>query len=112
MVVAFLGEQTTPSGGLADARGQAPQDGALVDAIAAHQVQHHLEVEFRVAEAVDRGHGCDDHGVVTLQQRLGGGQAHLLDVRVDGGVLLDVGVRRRDVGLRLVVVVVGNEIFH
>ena len=36
--------------------------------------------------------------------------AHLVDLVVDGGVLLDVGVGRGDVGLGLVVVVVGDEV--
>ena len=31
---------------------------------------------------------------------------------VDRGILLDVGVRRRHVGFRLVVIVIGNEILH
>ena len=38
--------------------------------------------------------------------------AQLVDLVVDGGVLLDVGVRLGDVGLGLVVVVVGDEILH
>ena len=33
---------------------QAPQQPALVDALAAHQVQHHRQVGLRVAQAVDR----------------------------------------------------------
>ncbi len=36
--------------------------------------------------------------------------AHPVDLLVDGGFLLDIGVGARDVGLRLVVVVVGDEI--
>ena len=38
--------------------------------------------------------------------------AQALDLVIDGGVLLDEGVRLRDVGLGLVVVVVGNEVLH
>ena len=45
-----------------------------------------------------------------LEQRLGRREPHLLDVLVDRGVLLDVGVGRRHVGLGLVVVVVGDEV--
>ena len=38
--------------------------------------------------------------------------AHAVDLLVDGGFLLDVGVAARDVGLGRVVVVVGDEILH
>ena len=63
-----------------------------------------------IAQAVDRRHRRDDDRVRPLEQRLGRRQAHLLDVRVDRGVLLDVGVRGRNVGLGLVVVVVADEV--
>ena len=90
--------------------GEAPQQLALVHAVAAHEVQHHLEVGLRIAEAVDRGHRGDDDRVGPLEQRLGRRQPHLLDVLVDRGVLLDVGVGGRHVGFRLVVVVVRDEV--
>ncbi len=48
--------------------------------------------------------------VAPLQQRLGGGQPHLLDVLVDAGILFDEQIARRHVGFGLVVVVVGDEI--
>ena len=92
--------------------GQPAQDGALVDAVTAIQVQDHLQVGLGTAQAIDGGHRGDDDGVLALQQRLGGGQAHLLDVVVDGRILLDEGVRRGHIGFRLVVVVVGDEILH
>ncbi len=90
--------------------GEAPQQLALVHAVAAHEVQHHLEVGLGIAEAVDRGYRGDDDRVGPLEQGLGRRQAHLLDVLVDRGVLLDVGVRGRHVGFRLVVVVVRDEV--
>ena len=50
------------------------------------------QIRLRIAEAVDRRHRRDDDRVAALEQRLGRRQAHLLDVLVDRGVLLDVGV--------------------
>ena len=82
-----------------------------VDGFAAREVQAHLPVLAGVAQAVDAGDGGDDDGVAPLQDGLGGGEAHLFDVFVDGGVFFDEGVRSGDVGFRLVVVVVGNEVF-
>ena len=48
--------------------------------------------------------------VVALEQRPSRGVAHAVDLLVDRRFLLDVGVGPRDVGLRLVVVVVGDEV--
>ncbi len=92
--------------------GEAPQQLALLEAVAALQVQHHGEVGLGIAQPVDRGHGRDDDRIRTLQQRLGRREAHLLDVLVDRGVLLDVRVRGGYVGLGLIVVVVGDEVLH
>lgn len=38
--------------------------------------------------------------------------AQPFDLVVDGGVFFDVGIRVGDVGLRLVVVVIGDEVLH
>jgi len=51
----------------------------------------------------------DDH-IRATQQALGGAQAHLLDVLVDGAVFLDEEVALRHVSLGLVIVVVADEI--
>ena len=64
----------------------------------------------RAVEARDARH--DDHVAASRQQRGDRGKAHLLDLGVDLEVLFDIGVRRRQVGFRLVVVVVGDEILH
>jgi hypothetical protein len=47
-----------------------------------------------------------------MQERGSRREAHLLDLRVDLGVFLDVLVLLREVGLRLVVVVVRDEVLH
>src|SRR5690606_2582631 len=69
---------------------QPAQELALVHAVPAHQVQHHGKVRTRIAEAVDGGDGRYDDGVRPFEQGLGGREAHLLDVLVYRGVLLDV----------------------
>ena len=73
---------------------------------------HHLLKILRLAQAVDAGDGGHHDHIPPLQQGGGGGQAQAVDLLVDGGVLLDKGIRMGDVGLRLVVVVVGDEILH
>ena len=52
----------------------------------------------------------DDDDVPPLQERTGRGVAHPVDLLVYGGVLLDIGVAARHIGLGLVVVVIGDEI--
>ena len=89
---------------------QAPQQLALIDPVAPHQVQDHLEVGIRIAQAVNRGNGGHHDRVLAFHERLGRRQPHLFDVLVDRCVLLDVGVGGRHVGFGLVVVVIGNEV--
>ena len=72
----------------------------------------HVFIVNRVAQTVDAGHGRDDDHVPALGQRARRAVAQTLDLIVDGGILFDVGVRLGDVRLRLVIVVIGNEIFH
>ncbi len=91
---------------------QLAQHDVALDPGLAVEEDEHVEVARRRAQAVDAGHARHHDDVVALEQRLGGGVAHLVDLVVDGGVLLDVGVGRGDVGLGLVVVVVADEVAH
>ena len=83
---------------------------ALVHPVAELQREGHRGIGLDRADAVDAGDRGDDDHVVALQHRAGGGVAHAVDLLVDVGFLLDIGVGARDVGLRLVIVVVGDEI--
>ena len=83
---------------------------ALVEPVADLHLEGHGGVGLDRADTVDAGHRGDDDDVVALQQRARRRVAHAVDLLVDRGFLLDKGVGARDVGLRLVVVVVGDEI--
>ena len=74
------------------------------------QAEGHRRVGLDRADAVDAGDRGDDDHVVALEQRARRRVAHAVDLLVDRRFLLDVGVGARDVGLGLVVVVVGDEI--
>ncbi|MNM65456.1 hypothetical protein D3C81_769030 [compost metagenome] len=89
---------------------QARDHVALADLVAGPQSENHLVVFVRVADTIDRRDRCHDHRVAALQQALGRRQPHLLDMLVDRRVLLDEQVALRDIGLRLVVVVVADEV--
>ncbi len=79
--------------------------------VAAAEELEHAEERLGRAEAVDAGDGGDDDHVPALEQHLGGAQPQPVDLLVDAGLFLDIGVRRRNVGLGLVVVVIGDEVF-
>ncbi|KFC70004.1 hypothetical protein FG93_03019 [Bosea sp. LC85] len=83
---------------------------ALLDALAELDGEGHRRIGLDRADAVDAGDAGDDDDVVALQQRTRGRVAHAVDLLVDRGFLLDKRVRARDVGLRLVVIVIGYEV--
>ena len=74
------------------------------------EVEHGGAVVDRCTDAVDARHrGHDDH-VAPLEQRPRGVVAQPVDLVVPGRVLLDVRIGAREVGLRLEVVVVADEV--
>ena len=79
--------------------------------LAAHlQLHRPVQVGLRRAESVDARHRSDHDHITAGQQIRGRRMPQPFDVVVDRAVLLDISVRLRDVGLRLVVVVVGHEV--
>jgi hypothetical protein len=62
------------------------------------------------SQPVDAGDARHHQDVAPRQQGMGGGVAQLVEVVVDRRVLLDVGVGGGEIRLRLVVVVVGDEV--
>ncbi len=97
-------------GALVVQRHQIGEKLALVDALANREREGHRRIGLHRADAVDARHRGDDDDVVAFEQRARRRVAHAVDLLVDGGFLLDIGVGARDVGLRLVVVVIGDEI--
>ena len=83
---------------------------ALVDLLADFEIGDHRGVVLDGADAVDARDRGDDDDVVAFEQGAGRRVAHPVDLLVDGRFLLDIGVGTRDVGLGLVVVVIGDEI--
>ena len=71
----------------------------------------HAVISFRRADAVDAGDGSDDDDVAALEERTRGAHAQLVELVVDGGFLVDINVGGRNVGFRLIKIVVADEIF-
>ena len=59
--------------------------------------------------AADRGHNDD---IAALPQGGGSAVAQAVDLIVDGGVFFNIGIGGSDVGFRLIVIVIGNEVLH
>ena len=76
------------------------------------QRDHHLGEVIRLAQAVNAGHGGHHDHVPPLQQGAGSGQPQAVDLIIGRCVLGNIGIRMRDIGLRLVVIVVGDKILH
>ena len=93
-------------------RHQLADDLALVDRLALLQVEDHRRIGLDRADAVEARDRRHDQHVVPLQQRARGGVAHPVDRLVDRGLLLDIRVGTRHVGLGLVIVVIGDEELH
>ncbi len=72
----------------------------------------HAGVVHGAADTVDARHRRHHDDVAARQQGRGGRMAQLLHLLVDGGILLDEGVRGGHIGLGLVVVVVADEVHH
>ena len=90
-----------------DERGEKP---LTTDLVAGFEPHRHPLVVAGVAEAVDRRHRGDDDDVLPREKRAGRRVSQAVDLLVYRHVLVDVGVGLFDVGLRLVVVVVGDEV--
>ena len=83
------------------------------DFLAAAYSNHILVEILGIAHAVDARHRRYHHHIAPPgKERRGCGQPQAVDFVVDHQVFLDVLVHRRNVCLRLVVVVVGYEILH
>ena len=92
-------------------------DEALQEEVALHrharaERDHELFKVLRLAKAINARYGRDDDHIAPLEQRAGGGEAQAVDLFVRGGILCDVGIRMGDIGLGLIVVVVGDKVFH
>ena len=99
-------------GALVENLHQLAGDVLALDLLSLFEEQQHAVVGFRRAQAVDAAYRGDDDAVAALEQRPGGGEPQLVQLVVDRRFLFDVNVARRNVGFRLIVVVVGDEIFN
>ena len=82
------------------------------DPLSLGQKEQHPVVGFRRTDAVDAADAGHNDAIPPFEQGSGGRHAHLVDLVVDGGFFLDIGVGSRNVGFGLIVVVVADEVLH
>ena len=66
-----------------------------------------------IANTIQTGNGRDDNDIAPArQQGRSGAQAQLLNFIVDGQILLNIGIGNRQIGFRLIIIVIRHKIFH
>ena len=70
------------------------------------------EIFFRRAESVNARNGRYDYYVVTLRQTASRAVAEFIDFVVYRKVFFYISIRRGNIRLRLIIIVIGNEVFH
>ena len=76
------------------------------------QVEQLPAVFVRGTHTVNTGNRCDDNRVSTSQQRRRRRVTQPVNLIIDRRILFDERVARRDIRLRLVIVVIGDEVLH
>ena len=89
---------------------KAAHDALALDLHARPEGHRHGRIALGVADAVYTRDAGDDDRVGTLKDCAGRRVPHAVDLLVPARLLLDVGVGPRNIGFRLVVVVVGDKI--
>src|SRR5271166_6035592 len=84
---------------------------ALVDPLADFYRKGHRRISLDRPYAIDARDRSDDDDVVAFEQRARRRMAHTVDLLVDRAFLLDIGVGARHVGFRLVIIIIGDEVF-
>ena len=75
------------------------------------QGQHLVFVVERATETIDAGYGSDDYYIAPFRKCRSRRVAQLFNLRIDVGILFDICVGARNIGLRLVVIIIAYEIF-
>ncbi len=84
---------------------------ALVEPFPELEGEGHRRIGLDRADAINARDGGDDDHVIAFEQRARRRMAHPVDLLIDRAFLLDVGVGARHIGFRLVIIIVGDEIF-
>ena len=76
------------------------------------QRNHHILIIHRTSQTIDTGNTGYNDNITAFCQCRSCGKTQFVNLLVDGGILRNVGVCRRYVCFRLIIIVIGNKIFH
>ncbi len=76
------------------------------------KILQHIGICLGTSQTINTGNRSDNNHILTLQKRPGSGESHAVDLLVNRRILLDEGVALRHIGLWLIIIVVGDEVFH
>ena len=92
--------------------GEPPHELVPFDLHAGAQGDTQPKILFGCAQAVNTGHRRNHDDVFPFAQRTGRGVAEFVDFVVQAQVLFDIGIGGGNVALGLIIIVIGNKIFH
>ena len=76
------------------------------------QRNHHSKVVLRAAQTIDTGNRGDHDHIFTLYKCRRGRQAQFINLLIDCRILGNISVRLWHICLRLIIIVIGDKIFH
>ena len=76
------------------------------------QGDHHVEKFFRCTQTIDAGYGRNHNDIFALAECRCRRKPKLVDLVIGGRILRDISIGGRDICLRLVVIVIGDKVFH
>ena len=76
------------------------------------QRQYHILIIHRAAQPIDTGYTGNDDYIPPLRQCRCCRKTQLVNLIVDGRILRNISVRRRYIRLRLIIIIIGDKVFH
>ena len=76
------------------------------------QRNHHSKVVLRAAQTIDTGNRGDHDHIFTLYKCRCGRQAQFINLLIDCRILGNISVRLWHICLRLIIIVIGDKVFH
>ena len=91
---------------------QLMQNFLSVNNLAQSQGKHHIIVLLGGTQAINTADAGHDNNISALKEGAGSGMAQLIDFIINGSILFNISIGLGNIGLRLVVIVIGNKVFH
>ena len=91
---------------------QFAQNSLTVNNLPRPQRKHHIVIFLRCAQTINARHTGNNNYVTAFKQRAGGRVAQFINLIVNGSVLFNISIALRNIGFRLIIIVVRYKIFN